>query len=95
MFIVVVRFAVKPGSEDAFEAAVCKNAAASRQEPRCHQFDVCVSEDRRTYFLYEVYDDKESWNVHHHGTPHFKEFSAALGAWVEHKELQLYERVSP
>lgn len=95
MFIVAVRFTVKPGCEDAFKAAVVKNATASRQEPRCHQFDVCASEDTRTFFLYEVYDDEASWNVEHHGTAHFKEFARVVEPWVQSKDLQLFNRVSP
>ena len=42
MFVVTVRFQIKPGQEDDFHAAVLDQARNSlRLEPDCHQFDVC------------------------------------------------------
>lgn len=95
MFIVVVRITTKPGAEQAFREAILENAAESRKEPGCHQFDVSVSEDARTFFLYEVYQDRSSWDVSHHGSLHFQKFARISGPLIERKELELFERIAP
>jgi quinol monooxygenase YgiN len=96
MFIVTVEFVAKPEREAAFRAAIVENARASRRdEPSCRQFDVCeMPDDRRTIFLYEVYDDRAAFDAHV-ASAHFRRFDAMVGDWIARKSVRIYERIDP
>ena len=60
------------------EAAVEDAAAAVRDEPGCHRFDVLVPEDAADRLvLYEVYTDEAALAAHRK-TPHLKAFRRVL-----------------
>jgi len=94
MFVVTVRFTIKPGQEDGFHAAILDQARNSlRLEAECHQFDVCRSPERAgEVFLYELYTDAEAFDAHQK-TEHFAAFGARVADMVEEKTVQTWERV--
>jgi quinol monooxygenase YgiN len=74
MYVVAVTVHCKPGTADAFIAAVLDNAANTRKEPGNVRFDVCQAEDDPNRFLlYEVYKEKEDF-ARHQQTPHYAVF---------------------
>lgn len=94
MFAVTVRFEIKPESAEAFLDLVRQNARASvRDEPGCHQFDVCVdAEHPSEVFLYELYDDRAAFGAHM-TTTHFISFDAAIGPLVLSKDVRTFAEV--
>jgi quinol monooxygenase YgiN len=93
MYVVTVVFDLKPGTFEAFREAIFANAAASRQEQACYQFDVCFSADRARCFLYEVYRDRAAFDFHHE-TPHFLEFDRVSKPLFASKKVDTYELAS-
>jgi (4S)-4-hydroxy-5-phosphonooxypentane-2,3-dione isomerase len=90
MFVVVVSFVLVPEKKEAFRKAMINNAALSlKQEPECHQFDVCFSADGERCFLYEIYTDEAAFNFHLK-TPHFTEFNALSTEMVKSKHIDTY-----
>lgn len=95
MFIVAVEFNIKEEHIDAFRDRVLQQAADSlKNEPACHQFDVCVDETEPSkFFLYEVYDDEAAFDAHRK-MDYFADFSASVGDWVASKILHTLNRIS-
>jgi autoinducer 2-degrading protein len=93
MFVVIVDFLAHSEHAARFEAAMLENAAASRLEPGCLQFDVCRVANGGIY-LYEVYLDEAAFDAHC-ASPHFKYFSAEYGHMVASKRVQTLTRISP
>ena len=93
MFVVVVFFEPEPGRFDAFRDAIFENAALSREEPGCLQFDVCFSADRSRCFLYEVYGDRAAFDAHCR-TPHFLAFDRDSKPLVRSKRVETYDLLS-
>jgi len=86
-WVVTVEFTIRPGFGDRFLDRVTTQAADSRLEPGCSQFDVCVDPaDRHRVFLYEVYADQQAF-AEHLASAHFKDFDAATLAWVTAKTV--------
>jgi autoinducer 2-degrading protein len=94
MFVAIVRFVAKAGSEDRFVQRVSQQAADSlAREIACRQFDVCVDVgDRRRVCLYEVYDDEEAF-AEHLRSGHFLEFDQESKGWIETKVVERWLRV--
>ena len=94
MFVVTVRFQIKPGQEDGFHAAILDQARNSlRLELDCHQFDVCRSPDSAgQILLYEVYTDAAAFDAHQK-TDHFASFGDRVADMVEDKTVQTWNRV--
>ncbi|MCY1283717.1 (4S)-4-hydroxy-5-phosphonooxypentane-2,3-dione isomerase [compost metagenome] len=72
MYCLLLKTHLKPGSLDAFMAAMRINAAASvRDEPGCLVFDVLQDRsDPDLVWLYEVYVDEAAFEAHMR-TAHF------------------------
>lgn len=78
MYVVSVTVHCKPGTAEAFLAAVLENAANSRKEAGNLRFDVCRAEDDPNRFLlYEVYKTKEDF-ARHQATAHYAVFRDAV-----------------
>lgn len=94
MYAVTVRFQINPETADAFLDLMRQNARASvRDEPGCHQFDVCTDADRPgEVFLYEIYDDRAAFEAHM-TTAHFISFDAASAPFVLSKDVQCFAQV--
>jgi (4S)-4-hydroxy-5-phosphonooxypentane-2,3-dione isomerase len=94
MFVVTVNYEIKSEHRAGFRAAILKNARMSlRDEPGCHQFDVCFSEDEARCFLYEVYDDSQAFAAHR-ATPHFNEYDQTVKDWVAGKTVETWTRAN-
>ena len=90
MYVVTVLFEMKLEHAAGFRAAIMRNAAASlHEEPGCHRFDVCFSEDGARCFLYELYDDRAAFDAHTQ-TAHFKEFDRTTTEMIVNKKLETY-----
>ena len=96
MFVLTVKFVIKPEHADPFGEIVTRQAINSKQrEPDCLQFDVCRSEtDPTQFFLYEVYTSAAAFDVHKQ-TPHFADFSQAVADMLLSKELAFFDRIEP
>ncbi len=93
MFAVTVTFTLKPGTRAAFLPLMVENASISlREEPGCHQFDVCLGDDPETVFLYEVYDDSVAFSAHLESA-HFQSFDAAVAYMIATKVVHQYSEV--
>ena len=76
MFILSVDLRIKPENVESFIAKALENAAQSRKEPGCRQFDVLADpKDKTRVMLYEVYADEKAFETHQQ-TPHFKKYVA-------------------
>lgn len=93
MYVVVAEFVIDPGQLEAFMPLIRKNAQSSiRDEPGCHQFDVCVSTNAATkILLYEVYDDDAAFEAHL-ASQHFKEFAPAVEPMIIERSVRMFRR---
>ncbi len=94
MFAVLAIFEIKPEGTEAFLDLVRQNASASvRDEPGCHQFDVCADPDRPgEVTLYEIYEDRAAFETHL-TTSHFISFDSASAPLIQSKDVRTYTRV--
>jgi autoinducer 2-degrading protein len=92
MFVLSVNIRIKPENVDTFMRKLNENAAHTRKEPGCRQFDVLVDPDDRTkVMLYMVYDDEKAFQAHHQ-TPHFKKYLAEAVPLLAARERSLWNR---
>ncbi|MBY6154662.1 antibiotic biosynthesis monooxygenase [Vannielia litorea] len=95
MYVVTVIFEPHTGQMEAFLPLMLENARRSLEdEPGCHRFDVCLTEDRGRVFLYEIYTDEAAFGVHVE-TAHFKSFDAAVADMVREKTVNMYRLAHP
>ena len=95
MFVVWVELRVRADSLPAFLPLMIENAAASRREPGCVQFDVmCPEATPGLVLLYELYSDADAFAAHLK-TPHFREFDAAVAEMVLSKTVHTGPRLFP
>lgn len=96
MYVVTVEFTIDPAQWSAFLPLMLENAQRSRDdEPGCRQFDVCTESSRpHVVYLYEVYDDRSSFDVHLAST-HFKSFAQATLAMIQQRVIATWKRVAP
>jgi quinol monooxygenase YgiN len=95
MFVLSVDLRIKPENVDSFVARAIENAAASRKEPGCRQFDVLVDpKDRTRVMLYEVYQDDKAFDAHQQ-TPHFKKYVAEAVPLLASRERHVWKRAAP
>ncbi len=94
MYVVTVKFDIKPESLTDFTVAMKKQAEDSLQkELACLQFDVCHHESTPSLiYLYEVYRTKRDFELHLE-TEHFAGFSAAISDMVLSKEVECFETI--
>ena len=83
MYCIIVKNVLKPGTKDAYLAAMHPNAEASvRDEPGCHRFDVLEArEEADTFYLYEIYESPDALAAHKE-MPHYKESRVVLADCV-------------
>jgi len=95
MFVLSVDLRIKPENVDAFISKALENAAQSRKEPGCKQFDVLVDpKDRTVAMLYEVYLDDKAFEAHQQ-TPHFRKYLAEAVPLVASRERRVWKRAAP
>ena len=95
MFVLSVDLRIKPENTEAFTAKAIENAADSRKEPGCRQFDVLVDpKDRTKLMLYEVYVDEKAFEAHQQ-TAHFKKYIAEAVPLLASRERHVWRRAAP
>lgn len=95
MFVLSVDLRIKPENVEAFTAKAIENAADSRKEPGCRQFDVLVDpQDRTRLMLYEVYVDEKAFQAHQQ-TSHFKKYVAEAVPLLASRERHVWRRAAP
>jgi quinol monooxygenase YgiN len=95
MFVLSVDLRIKPGNVEDFIAKAIDNAAHSRREPGCKQFDVLVdAKDRTQAMLYEVYLDEKAFEAHQQ-TAHFKKYVAEAVPLLASRERHVWKRAAP
>ncbi len=95
MFVLSVDLRIKPESVESFLARAVENAALSRKEPGCRQFDVLVDpKDRTRAMLYEVYVDEKAFDAHQQ-TAHFKQYVAEAVPLLASRERHVWNRAAP
>lgn len=93
MFAVTVKLRILPDKMQEFLPLMTANAAASRDEVGCRQFDVCTDPGKpEEVFLYEIYDDAAAFALHM-ASRHFLEFDAATQTMVAEKSVSTYGSV--
>jgi len=95
MYVVTVTFILAADHVETFMPLMVENARQSLEvEPGCHRFDVCQDPVRPSVvFLYELYDDREAFDLHL-GMEHFQKFSAATEDMVVSKDVNTYTLVA-
>jgi quinol monooxygenase YgiN len=74
MYVLMVDFKVKPGSEDECRRLMRLMVEHSNREPGCRQYIGHQStEDPRRFCFYEQYDDAAALEAHR-ATPHFQQY---------------------
>ena len=92
MFVLSVELRIKPENVESFIAKALENAAHSRKEPGCRQFDVLVDpKDKTKVMLYEIYNDESAFEAHQQ-TPHFKKYLAEAVPLLASRERQVFTR---
>ena len=83
MFALFVTIQIKPEHREAFMEATMGDAIGSNNdEPGCLRFDVLQdSQDPNKVYLYEVYKDRESWEVAHREAPHYIKWRSTVQDW--------------
>ncbi len=95
MFVLSVDLRIKPENVESFTKKAVENAADSRKEPGCKQFDVLVDpKDRTQVLLYEVYADEKAFDAHQQ-TAHFKRYVAEAVPLLASRERHVWKRVAP
>jgi quinol monooxygenase YgiN len=95
MFVLSVDLRIKPENVEAFTRKAIENAADSRKEPGCRQFDVLVDpKDKTRLMLYEVYVDEKAFDAHQQ-TAHFKKYVAEAVPLLASRERHNWKRVAP
>jgi quinol monooxygenase YgiN len=95
MFVLSVDLRIKPENIESFTAKAIENAADSRKEPGCKQFDVLVDpKDRTRVMLYEVYLDDKAFDAHQQ-TAHFKKYVTEAVPLLASRERHVWKRAAP
>ena len=94
MYVIIVDFEIKPDRVANFLPLMQENAAASvRDEPGCHQFDVCRDPDApHRIFLYETYDDRAAFEAHL-ASSYFRNFDTATADMIVSKDVRTLQRL--
>lgn len=92
MFAVSVVFTIKPDHASEFRELILQHAAQTlEREEACRRFDVGFDADDPTrIFLYELYDDKDAFELHSR-TEYLADFFKTAGNWIVGKEANRWE----
>ena len=87
LYINAVDIDVVHGQIGNYLAALKENgAAAVKQEPGCHEFNITVSQkDPKHVFIFEVYDNAAALDAHRQ-TDHFKKYAAITKEMVTKRD---------
>ena len=85
MFALFVSEKIKPRHRAEFIEATMGDAVGSNTaEPGCVRFDVMAdANDENTVYLYEVYNDRDSWETAHRSAPHYTKWRETVADWFD------------
>ena len=85
MKVLMVTIDIKPEFKERVMVEMEADARGSNNdEPGCRRFDVHAdSKDENTVYLYEVYKDRESWEVAHRTAPHYTKWRETVSDWFD------------
>lgn len=95
LYVNAVDIDVVPGEIDHYLAALKENAAAAvKQEPGCHVFNITVSQkDPNHVFIFEVYDSAAALEAHR-ASDHFKKYAAITKDMIAKREARALSTVA-
>jgi autoinducer 2-degrading protein len=95
MLALTVHLTIQPENVESFLPLVLQNAAASRSEPGCRQFDVLVDpQDRTRIMLFEIYDNEAAFDAHQQSR-HFQAYLTEAVPLLASRERFFWQRLSP
>ena len=88
-FAILVTIKLRPGKAAQFRPRILKNAAAAvREEPDCHQFQVMTAiDDPDTFLFVEVYSDEMALERHRR-QPHFLDYVESTREMIAERIVQ-------
>ncbi|MDU0355018.1 putative quinol monooxygenase [Paraglaciecola aquimarina] len=91
MYVVTVKFDIKPNFLTDFTGLVLKQANDSMQlENNCLRFDVAYAEhDQNQIYLYEIYLSKQDFDLHLQ-SEHFRTFSNNVSHMLVGKQVECF-----
>ena len=93
-YINAVDLDLVPSERDKFLEAIAEDAAATRKEPGCLQFDVLVlANDPNHLFLYEVYESEAAFKAHRE-SDYFKKYASTTASMVAKRETRTMTALS-
>jgi len=93
MYVITVEFFIKESNVDSFKKRMLQQANDSlKKEKDCYHFDVCFDkENTNRVFLYEIYKDKNAFDVHINSS-HYINFNEEVTPWVKEKIINKFEK---
>lgn len=93
--VLLALWKAKEGKEDVIEGVLETMSPLSRGEPGCLHYQAHRSvDDRRLFFLYEVYADAAAIDAHR-AAPHFQEHVVGVAIPnLESREVTVFETLS-
>ena len=93
MYVITVDFFIKYNHLDSFKKRMIQQANDSlKKEKDCYYFDVCFDkENTNRVFLYEIYKDKNAFDVHLNSS-HYINFNEEVTPWVKEKIINKFEK---
>lgn len=91
-YAVAVTWVARPGEEERVADAARQLLTPTRAEPGCRFYQASrSSDDPRTFFFFEIYDDQEAFESHR-ASAHIKELAIDTAIpLLERRELTRYE----
>lgn len=85
MFALFVTIKIKPGHREEFIEATNGDAEGSNNnEPGCLRFEAFAdNSDPNTVYLFEVYENREAWEVAHRAAPHYLKWRETVADWFD------------
>jgi autoinducer 2-degrading protein len=95
MFVLLVQFTVKPGTEDQAKGYMRKMEENTRREPGCQLYIGSQSNtEPRRFCFYEQYVDEKALQAHR-AAPYFAEFvTNGLAALMESRTSETFTTIS-
>ena len=95
MFVLLVQFVVKPGTEERVKEFMRKMEENTRKEPGCQFYIGSQSNDNpRKFVFYEQYVDEAALAAHR-AAPYFKEYvTNGFGPMIENITRETFETIS-
>jgi quinol monooxygenase YgiN len=92
---VIARFIANKGKEDQLKALLQGMLTPTRAEPGCERYELCESDCRGRFYLYETWESQAALDQHK-ATPHFRHLAQAVGELLtEPFEVNVLRSIQP